>query len=139
MTSFLGNAMSGEACLCYETGLIPSDETGGLGDALIRGFEMLFGEMVSVGMNVAWYPPDATDGRRPSTVSRSFCLTAADLQPASGLRADLVALRAQGDVYRYMFREYDSDRMVDVVDAAKAARHCSLGFDSVVSPGGWRG
>ncbi|HND30841.1 MAG TPA: hypothetical protein PLA94_12615, partial [Myxococcota bacterium] len=116
MTSLLGHGVWGEVCMLVEPG-----ELRDLEALTQEGFARLFGERVKIQFEVRFW---GRDGRslvgNPHIVERNFCLAARDLEERSSLHRRIDQVR-QSPHGRWLFRNFDQERMKASADAAVAA------------------
>ena len=116
MTSFLGTDLWGEVCFALHPA--PYDAAALAAEA----FDILFGPHVCVTHEIVFTPfSNQTENIDAQQVlRRAWRLTARDLQTTDDMRATMTRLRTTPE-NRWLLREFDSGRLVDVVDAAMDA------------------
>ena len=133
MTSLLGHVVWGEVRMLVDPG-----ELRDLEALAQEGFARLFGERVKIQFEVNFWGRDGLSfepGYRPHIVERNFCLAARALEERSSLHRRIDQVR-QSPHGRWLFRNFDQERMKASADAAVAtAKPCPCTLE-VVSPFG---
>jgi hypothetical protein len=133
MTSLLGHGVWGEVCM-----LVDPAELGDLEGLAQEGFARLFGERVKIQFEVRFWGRDGKSIQPvnfPHNVERNFCLAARHLEERGLLHRRIDQVR-QSPHGRWLFRNFDQERMMASAAAAvAAAKPCPCTLE-VVSPFG---